>query len=89
MSQFFDAVAPAQSSIVYSSSSLQTHEGNLTRSQVMLMLLAQGPHSEKHYLGQFSEGSSCKLSAATLREVGGWDSGQEGQGGLDRAATMW
>ena len=44
MSQFFDAVAAAQSSIVYSSSSLQTHEGNLTRSQVMLMLLAQGPH---------------------------------------------
>lgn len=43
MSQFFDAVAAAQSSIVYSSSSLQTHEGNLTRSQVMLTLLAQGP----------------------------------------------
>ena len=37
----------------------------------MLMLLVQGPHSEKHYLGQFSEGSSCKLSAAILREVGG------------------
>ena len=55
----------------------------------MLMLLAQGPHSEKHYLGRFSEGSSCKLSAAILREVGGWDSGPEGQGGLDRAATMW
>ena len=53
------------------------------------MLLAQGPHSEKHYLGRFSEGSSCKLSAAILREVGGWDSGPEGQGGLDRAATMW
>lgn len=51
----------------------------------MLMLLLQGPHSEKHYLGQFSEGSSCKLSAAILREVGGMrqlpgGAGRPGQG---------
>ena len=52
------------------------------------MLLVQGPQSEKHYLGQFSEGSSCNLSAAILREVGGWGSCLEGQGDLDRAATM-